>query len=75
VAVVGSKDRGIDGRGSAKGWEPKGRERKHFRPHGSEGSACFKGQRFEVEVAVTTTIRLATFLVDEKFIGDNIRAD
>ena len=33
-----------------------------------------KGQRFEVEVAVTTTIRLATFLVDEKFVGDNIRA-
>jgi hypothetical protein len=41
----------------------------------SEGSACFKGQIFEVEVAVNTTIRLATFLVDEKFIGDNIRAD
>ena len=33
-----------------------------------------KGQRFEVEVAVTTTIRLATFLEDEKFVGDNIRA-
>jgi hypothetical protein len=33
-----------------------------------------KGQRFEVEVAVTTTIRLAAFLVDEKFGGDNIRA-
>ena len=26
-----------------------------------------------MEVAVTTTIRLATFLVDEKFLGDNIR--
>jgi hypothetical protein len=33
-----------------------------------------KGQRFEVEVAVTTTIRLAAFLLDEKFVGDNIRA-
>jgi hypothetical protein len=32
-----------------------------------------KGQRFEAEVAVTTTIRLAEFLVDEKFVGDNIR--
>jgi hypothetical protein len=32
-----------------------------------------KGQRFEVEVAVTTPIRLATFLVDKKFVGDNIR--
>jgi hypothetical protein len=30
-----------------------------------------KGQRFEVEVEVTTTIRLAVFLVDEKFVGDN----
>jgi hypothetical protein len=33
-----------------------------------------KGQRFEVEVAVTTTIRLAAFLVDEKLVGGNIRA-
>ena len=33
-----------------------------------------KGQRFEVEVAVTTSIRLAAFLVDEKFVGDNIHA-
>jgi hypothetical protein len=33
-----------------------------------------KGQIFEVEVAATTTIRLAAFLVDEKFVGDNIRA-
>jgi hypothetical protein len=33
-----------------------------------------KGQRFEVEDAVTTTIRLAAFLVDEKFVGDNIHA-
>jgi hypothetical protein len=33
-----------------------------------------KGERFEVEVAVTTTIRLATFLEDEKFVGDNICA-
>jgi hypothetical protein len=33
-----------------------------------------EGQRFEVEVAVTTAIRLAAFLVDEKFVGENIRA-
>jgi hypothetical protein len=33
-----------------------------------------KGQRFEVEVAVTTTIGLVAFLVDEEFVGDNIRA-
>jgi hypothetical protein len=33
-----------------------------------------KGQRFEVEVPVTTTIRLASFLEYEKFVGDNIRA-
>ena len=34
-----------------------------------------KGERFEVGIAVTTTIRLSTFLVDEKFVGDNIRVD
>jgi hypothetical protein len=33
-----------------------------------------KGERFEVEIAVTTATRLATFLVDGKFIGDNIGA-
>jgi hypothetical protein len=33
-----------------------------------------KGERFEVGIAATTTIRLATFLVDEKFVGGNIRA-
>jgi hypothetical protein len=32
-----------------------------------------KGERFEVEIAVTTTTRLAVFLVDVKFVGDNIR--
>jgi hypothetical protein len=32
-----------------------------------------KGQRIEVEVAVTTTIRLVAILVVEKFVGDNIR--
>jgi hypothetical protein len=31
------------------------------------------GERFEVEIAVTTTTRLAALLVDEKFVGDNIR--
>jgi hypothetical protein len=33
-----------------------------------------KGERFEDGIAVTTTIRLAAFLVDEKFVGGNIRA-
>jgi hypothetical protein len=32
-----------------------------------------KGERFEVGIALTTATRLATFLVDEKFVGDNIR--
>jgi hypothetical protein len=32
-----------------------------------------KGERLEVEIAVTTTTRLATFLVEGKFVGDNIR--
>jgi hypothetical protein len=31
-----------------------------------------KGERFEVEIAVTTTTRLVIFLVDWKFVGDNI---
>jgi hypothetical protein len=33
-----------------------------------------KGERFEVEIAVTTTIKLESFLVDDKFMGGNIRA-
>ena len=32
-----------------------------------------KGERFEVGIAVTTTTKLAAFLVDGKFVGDNIR--
>jgi hypothetical protein len=32
-----------------------------------------KEERFEVGIAVTTATRLAAFLVDEKFVGDNIR--
>jgi hypothetical protein len=32
-----------------------------------------KGERFQVKIAVTTATRLATFLVDGKFVGDNIR--
>jgi hypothetical protein len=32
-----------------------------------------KGERFEVGIAVTTATRLATFLVDGKFVGVNIR--
>jgi hypothetical protein len=31
-----------------------------------------KGERFKVEIAVTTNTRLAAFLVDGKFVGDNI---
>jgi hypothetical protein len=33
-----------------------------------------KGERFEVGIAVTIVTGLATFLVDGKFVGDNIRA-
>jgi hypothetical protein len=32
-----------------------------------------KGERFEVEITVTTSTRPDVFLVDGKFIGDNIR--
>jgi hypothetical protein len=32
-----------------------------------------KGERFEVGIVVTTATRLAAFLVDGKFVGDNIR--
>jgi hypothetical protein len=32
-----------------------------------------KGERFEVEITVTTSTRRAVFLVDGKFVGDNIR--
>ena len=32
-----------------------------------------KGERFEVGIAVTTATKLAAFLVDGKFVGDNIR--
>jgi hypothetical protein len=32
-----------------------------------------KGERFEVEITVTTSTRRAIFLVDGKFVGDNIR--
>jgi hypothetical protein len=31
-----------------------------------------KGERFEVGIAVTTATKLATFLVDGKFVGVNI---
>jgi hypothetical protein len=31
-----------------------------------------KGERFKVEIAVTTNTRLVAFLVDGKFVGDNI---
>jgi hypothetical protein len=32
-----------------------------------------KGERFEVGIAVTIATKLAAFLVDGKFVGDNIR--
>jgi tRNA G37 N-methylase TrmD len=32
-----------------------------------------KGETFQVQIAVTTATRLATFLVDGKFVGVNIR--
>jgi hypothetical protein len=32
-----------------------------------------KGERFEVEITVTASTRPAIFLVDGKFVGDNIR--
>jgi hypothetical protein len=32
-----------------------------------------KGERFEVEIRVTTSTRCAEFLLDGKFVGDNIR--
>ena len=32
-----------------------------------------KGERFEVEIIVTTSTRRAIFLLDGKFVGDNIR--
>jgi hypothetical protein len=32
-----------------------------------------KGERFHVEIAVTTSTRCATFFIDEEFVGDNIR--
>jgi hypothetical protein len=32
-----------------------------------------KGERFEVEITVTTSTRRAIFLIDGKFVGDNIR--
>jgi hypothetical protein len=32
-----------------------------------------KGERFEVEITVTTSTRRVVFLVDGKFVGDNIR--
>jgi hypothetical protein len=51
------------------------RQRQYIhRAKGTVELTSSKGQRFEVEVAVTTTFRLAAFLVDEKLVGDNIRA-
>jgi hypothetical protein len=32
-----------------------------------------KGERFQVEIAVTTSFRRATFFIAEEFVGDNIR--
>jgi hypothetical protein len=32
-----------------------------------------KGERFQVEIAVTTSTQCAAFFIDEEFVGDNIR--
>ena len=32
-----------------------------------------KGERFEVGIAVTTATKLVSFLIDGKFVGENIR--
>jgi hypothetical protein len=32
-----------------------------------------KGERFQVEIAVTTSTQRATFFIDGEFVGDNIR--
>jgi hypothetical protein len=32
-----------------------------------------KGERIQVEIAVTTSTQRATFFIDEEFVGDNIR--
>ena len=54
-------------------WIKKGKGSLYTGAKGTIELTSSKGQRFEVEVAVTTTIRLAAFLVDVKFVGDNIR--
>jgi hypothetical protein len=54
-----------------------GLERQRWFIHCAKGTVELtnsKGQRFEVEIAVTTTTRLVAFLVDKKFVGGNIRA-
>jgi hypothetical protein len=32
-----------------------------------------KGERFQFEIAVTTSTQRATFFIDEEFVGDNVR--
>jgi hypothetical protein len=32
-----------------------------------------KGERFQIEIAVTTSTRCATFFIAKEFVGDNIR--
>jgi hypothetical protein len=32
-----------------------------------------KGERFDIEITVTTSTRRATFFIDVEFVGDNIR--
>jgi hypothetical protein len=53
-------------------WLRKAKEYIH-RAKGTVELTSTKEERFEDEIAVTTTIRLAAFLVDEKFVGGNIR--
>jgi hypothetical protein len=53
-----------------------GKERQRQYIHCAKGTVELtspKGERFEVEIAVTTTIRLAAFFIAEEFVGNNIR--
>jgi hypothetical protein len=52
----------------------KQRQRQYIRcAKGTIELTSSKGERFEVGITVTTASKLATFLFDGKFVGDNIR--
>jgi hypothetical protein len=57
-------------------WYVMVKERQRQYIHHAKGTielTSSKGERFEVGIAVTTATKLAAFLVDGKFVGDNIR--